>query len=144
MIAEETSLEIWAPRVLSLLRIAVALFFLEHGMQKLFGFPPRASGMGPVFPSLLWCAGVIESVGGVLVLLGLFTRPAAFVMSGEMAIGYFMSHAPRAFFPVLNGGDAAGLYCFIFFYLVFAGPGPWSLDALWRTGNSSVRNSSVT
>lgn len=130
MATGDSALEIWTPRVLSLLRIAVALFFLEHGTQKLFGLPPRASGMGPMFPSLIWFAGAIEFAGGILVLLGLFTRCAAFIMSGEMAIGYFMSHAPRAFFPVLNGGDAAGLYCFVFFYLAFAGPGPWSLDAL--------------
>jgi putative oxidoreductase len=126
-----TRFDLWTPRVLSLLRIAVALFFLEHGMQKLFGFPPR-TGAGPGFLSLLWFAGVLEFVGGLLVLLGLFTRPVAFLLSGEMAIGYFMAHAPRSFFPVLNGGDAAALYCFVFFYLAFAGPGPWSLDAQHR------------
>jgi putative oxidoreductase len=123
-------LDVWTPRILSLLRIAVALFFLEHGMQKLFGFPPRTMA-GPDFLTLLWFAGVIEFFGGLLVLVGLFTRPVAVLLSGEMAVGYFMAHAPRAFFPALNGGDAAALYCFIFFYLAFAGPGPWSLDALW-------------
>jgi putative oxidoreductase len=123
-------LDVWTPRLLSLLRIAVALF-MEHGMQKLFGFPPR-TGPGPGFLTLLWFAGVIEFLGGLLVLLGLFTRPIAFLLSGEMAIGYFMVHAPRSFFPVLNGGDAAALYSFIFLYLAFAGPSSWSLDAAWR------------
>lgn len=120
-----------APWVLSILRIMVALLFLEHGLSKLFGFPQ------PMPPSLLfsitWFAGVIEFVGGALVALGLFTRAAAFIMSGEMAIGYFFFHAPQGFFPILNHGDAAILYCFVFLYLVFAGAGPWSLDALlWR------------
>jgi putative oxidoreductase len=124
-------LDIWTPRLLSLLRITVALFFLEHGMQKLFGFPPRTAP-GPAFLNLLWFAGVFEFLGGLLVLLGLLTRPVAFLLSGEMAVGYFMVHAPRSFFPVLNGGDAAALYSFIFLYLTFAGPGPWSVDAAWR------------
>ena len=87
----------------------------------------------PAFMALEWFAGTVELTGGILVALGLFTRAAAFIMSGEMAIGYFMQHAPRSFFPLLNGGDAAVLYCFVFFYLVFAGAGPLSLDALlWR------------
>ena len=118
----------WAPRVLSLLRIMAALLFLQHGLQKLAGFPPMAGGAGPAAFTLLWFAGVIELVGGVLVLLGLFTRPAAFVMSGEMAVAYFLFHAPRNFFPAINGGDAAILFCFVFLYLAAAGPGPWSID----------------
>jgi len=118
-----------APYVLSILRIVVALLFLQHGLSKLFGFP-QPMAPPPMF-TMIWFAGVIELVGGVLVTLGLFTRVAAFIMSGEMAIGYFLAHAPRSFFPALNGGDPAILYCFVFLYLVFAGPGPWSLDALW-------------
>ncbi len=116
------------PYGLSILRIMAGLLFLEHGMAKLFGFPPH--GPMPGFPELEWFAGTIEFAGGALVALGLFTRVAALLMSGEMAIGYFMDHAPRSFFPLLNGGDAAVLFCFLFFYFVFAGAGPWSFDAL--------------
>ena len=131
-----TSLDRWAPHVLSILRIVVALLFLQHGLSKLFGFP-QAMAPPPMF-TMIWFAGVIELVGGVLLTLGLFTRPAAFIMSGEMAIGYFLAHAPRSFFPALNGGNLAILYCFVFLYLVFAGPGPWSLDALWLRKRRSL------
>lgn len=117
----------WAPRVLSILRIMAALLFFEHGTQKLLGFP--ASDFSPAVMSLSWIAGVLELVGGALLAIGLFTRPVAFVLSGQMAVAYFIAHAPNSFFPVLNGGEAAILYCFIFLYLVFAGPGPWSVDA---------------
>jgi putative oxidoreductase len=120
-----------APDVLSLLRIMTALLFLEHGLAKFFGFPQPMTP--PALWTLAWFAGAIELAGGVLLTLGLFTRAAALIMSGEMAVGYFIAHAPRGFFPLVNGGDAAVLYCFIFLYLVFAGGGPWSLDALlWR------------
>ena len=119
----------WAPRVLSILRIMTALLFLEHGTQKLLGFPPSPNP-GPALFSLLGIQGVIEIVGGVLLALGLFTRPVAFMLSGDMAVAYWMAHAPQSFFPVLNRGDAAILYCFVFLYLVLAGPGPWSLDAM--------------
>ena len=122
----------YAPYVLSIVRIVVALLFFEHGLSKMFGFP-----QGPALPvdfSLHWFSGVIELVGGALVALGLLTRIAAFIVSGEMAFAYFMSHAPHGFFPILNRGDGAILYCFIFLYIAFAGAGPWSLDALWNRG----------
>jgi putative oxidoreductase len=119
------------PYLLSILRIMVGLLFLEHGLSKVFGFPPH--GHLPVFPETEWFAGRIELIGGALVALGLFTRLAAFIVSGEMAFAYFISHAPRGFFPLLNGGEAAILFCFVFLYLAFAGAGPLSLDALlWR------------
>jgi putative oxidoreductase len=119
---------LWAPRVLSILRIVAALLLFEHGSQKLLGFPPTDNA--PAFLSLSWIAGALELVGGALLALGLFTRPVAFVLSGEMAFAYWLAHAPRSFFPVLNGGDAAILYCFVFLYIAFAGGGPWSVDAL--------------
>ena len=121
-------LTVWAPRVLSILRIVAALLFFEHGTQKLLGFPPHESP--PAVMSMSWIAGLLELVGGAFLILGLFTRPVAFILSGEMAFAYWIAHAPRSFFPVLNGGDAAILYCFVFLYLVFAGPGPWSIDAM--------------
>jgi putative oxidoreductase len=126
------SLERLAPYVLSIVRIMVALLFLEHGLAKLFGFPQQSTAPPELF-SLVWFSGAIELVGGAFAAVGLFTRAAAFIMSGEMAVGYFMAHAPQSFFPLINRGDGAILYCFIFLYLFFAGPGPWSLDALiWR------------
>jgi putative oxidoreductase len=119
----------WAPRVLSLLRIMTGLQFLEHGTQKLFAFPPRSGPTGPDLMSLLGVQGCLEVVGGLLIILGLFTRPVAFILAGDMAAAYFMSHYPRSFFPILNGGDAAILYCFVFLYLSAAGGGVWSIDA---------------
>ena len=125
----------WAPRLLSLLRIVAALIFLEHGTQKLLGFPPMAEGMAMPAPlTLIWFAGLLELFGGLLLLAGLLTRPVAFVLAGEMAVAYWMSHAPRSLFPALNAGDAAILYCFVFLYLAAAGPGPWSLDARLAPG----------
>ncbi len=121
---------VWAPRVLSILRIVAALLFFEHGTTKLLGFPP--SDHSPEVLSLSWIAGALELVGGALLIVGLFTRPVAFILSGEMAFAYWMAHAPRSSFPLVNGGDAAILYCFVFLYLAFAGGGPWSLDALRR------------
>jgi putative oxidoreductase len=118
----------WAPRVLSVLRIVAALLFMEHGMQKLLGFPPSPNP-SPALLSISGIAGVLELFGGALLAAGLFTRPVAFILSGEMAIGYWMVHAPRSFFPILNGGDAAILYCFVFLYFAFAGGGPWGVDA---------------
>ena len=121
----------WAPRMLGILRIVAALIFIAHGTQKLFGFPaPPQSGLPAAF-SLYWIGGVLEAFGGLLLLLGLFTRPVAFVLAGEMAVAYWMFHAPRSFYPILNGGDAAILYCFVFLYIAVAGGGAWSLDSLW-------------
>ncbi len=120
----------WSPRLLSVLRIVAALLFLQHGLAKLFGFPHVASFDNLKLASLLGVAGIIEVAGSVLLLIGLFTRPAAFILSGEMAVAYFMSHAPRAFFPILNQGELAVLFCFVFLYLAAAGGGVWSLDRM--------------
>lgn len=122
------TLQIWSPRVLAVLRVVTALLFLQHPLMKFFGFP------GPMgashLPPLIMAAGVIEIIGAPLILLGLFTRPVAFVLSGEMAAAYWMAHARHSMWPVLNGGEPPILFCFIFLYLVFAGPGSWSLDEL--------------
>jgi putative oxidoreductase len=126
----DETLNRWAPSVLSILRIVAALLYLQHGLSKLFGFPQP--GHMPEFLTLIWFAGIIELVGSILVGLGLFTRIAALIMSGEMAFAYFMAHAPKAPYPINNGGELAIMFCFVFFYFVFAGAGPWSLDALWR------------
>jgi putative oxidoreductase len=123
--------EMWGPRILTVLRIMVGLLFLEHGTQKILGFPPSANP-GPALLSLMGIQGLIELVGGVLIVVGLFTRPVAFILCGDMAVAYFMSHAPNSFFPIVNRGDAAILYCFVFLYLAVAGGGAWSLDASRR------------
>jgi putative oxidoreductase len=125
-----SSLDRLAPYVLSILRIMAALLFIEHGLAKFFGFPVRTLEVPPLF-DLEWFAAVIEFGGGVLLALGLFTRAAALIASGEMAIGYFLFHAPEGFHPYVNHGELAIMYCFVFLYLVFAGAGPWSLDALF-------------
>lgn len=122
----------YAPHVLSLLRVITALLFMQHGLMKLFQFPGPQPGAPDPLPPLLLAAALIELVGGGLVALGLFTRVAAFVCSGQMAVAYFMAHGSQGFWPALNGGELAITYCFVFLYLVFAGPGPWSLDALVR------------
>jgi putative oxidoreductase len=116
----------WAPHILSILRILAAATFLTHGTMKLFGWPAPFE-----FPlnGLLYVGAILEVVGGLLLTVGLFSRPVAFVLSGEMAVAYFMAHAPQGFFPALNGGEAAMLFCFIFLYIAAAGPGPWSIDA---------------
>ena len=119
----------WEPYALALLRIVSGLLFLEHGTQKFLSFPPgERAGSGWGFESLGAFAGPIEIVAGLLITLGLFTRPAAFVASGTMAVAYWYAHAPQGAFPVNNGGDAAILFCFVFLYLVFAGPGAISID----------------
>jgi len=133
---ESTLQSVWAPRLLSILRIVAALIFMEHGTQKLLGFPVSERA-APELLSLSGIAGILELVGGALLVLGLFTRPVAFILSGEMAVAYWMAHAPQSFFPVNNGGDAAILYCFVFLYLFAAGGGPWSLDA-WLRGEGKV------
>ena len=124
--------DIWTPRVLSVVRIVIALLFIEHGTQKLVGFPP--GGPGPVpMGSMLGAAALIEILGGTLLFFGLFTRFAAFIMCGEMAVAYFTVHAPRGPFPVVNQGEPAILFCFLFLFFVFSGAGSWSLDALiWK------------
>lgn len=127
-----SNLSAWSPRVLSILRIIAALLFMEHGLMKLFEFPGPQAGAPSPLPPMLLAAAWIELVGGGLIALGLFTRAAAFVCSGQMAAAYFIAHASQGFWPALNGGDAAILFCFIFLYLVFAGGGPWSLDRAVR------------
>jgi putative oxidoreductase len=121
-----TFLRGWAPQILSVLRILAAATFLTHGTMKLFGWPAP-------FPYplnvMLYTAAVLELVGGLLLVLGLFTRPVAFVLSGLMAFAYFIGHASGGFFPALNGGEPALLFCFVFLYIAAAGPGPWSVDA---------------
>lgn len=119
----------WEPRVRGILRIIIGLLFLQHGSAKLLGFPHQAMFDQLQLASMLGVAGIIELVGGALFTVGLFTRVVAFIMSGEMAVGYFMAHAPKSFFPALNGGDAAILYCLIFFWFFVGGPGAFSLDA---------------
>jgi putative oxidoreductase len=137
------SLERWSPYMLGVLRFVAALVFLEHGTQKLLGFPPGSNPQPALF-SLFGFAGLLELVGGLLLLLGLLTRPVAFILAGEMAVAYFLGHAPRAFFPVNNGGDAAILYCFVFLYFVFSGPGAWSIDrARFPTRAGSTSNAEV-
>jgi len=119
----------WAPRLLGVLRIVSAFLFMLHGTQKLFNFPAMPEGRSqPAMFELTWYAGMLETFGGFLLLIGLFTRPTAFVLSGLMAFAYWIAHAPRSLYPVLNGGDAAILFCFVFLYIVAAGPGAFSVD----------------
>jgi putative oxidoreductase len=122
----------WSPRLLSVLRIVSGLLFFEHGTSKLLNFPPPGPEMPAELSPLSMIAGALELVGGALLTAGLFTRIVAFVLSGEMAAAYFIAHAPQSFFPILNHGDAAILFCFIFLYLAAAGGGEWSLDRVLR------------
>lgn len=119
----------WAPRLQSVLRIVLALLFLAHGIVKIFGFPAGAQPGQVPLASLFGAAAILELVGGAALLIGLFTRPVAFLLSGEMAVAYFTVHAKQGFFPVLNGGELAIIYCFAFLYFSAAGAGPWSIDA---------------
>jgi len=124
----------WEPYARSLLRIVAGLTFSLHGYQKMFGLFGGMGGTGakPPFLSLLWTAGALETVGGALLILGLFTTPVAFILCGEMAVAYFLRHFPQGFWPVTNKGEPAVLYCFVFLYLFTAGPGAWGLDNLLR------------
>jgi putative oxidoreductase len=128
----EGTFEVWAPRVLSILRIVAAFLFLFHGTAKLLHVPHQAQFDNVQLMSLIGIQGVIELVGGALLLIGLFSRPVAFILSGDMAVAYFMAHFPKSWLPLLNGGDLAVLFCFVFLYLFVAGPGPWSIDARMR------------
>jgi len=134
----------WAPRALSVLRIVTGLMIIEHGMGKLIGFPalPAYANVQPL--SLLGAAGFIELIGGALLILGLLTRPAAFILSGEMAVAYFMAHAPGGFWPIVNKGEAAVFYCFAFLFIAAHGAGIWSLDSLrLRSAPASVTRPGV-
>ena len=126
------TLAAWAPRALSVLRIITGLMIIQHGMAKLLGFPAVASfaNLNPL--SLIGVAGFIELIGGALLIVGLLTRPVAFIVSGEMAFAYFMAHAPKSFFPLINGGTLAIMFCFTCLYLSTAGAGPWSVDAAMK------------
>jgi putative oxidoreductase len=123
----------WSPRLLSVLRIVAAFLFMMHGTAKLFQIPHQAQFDNLQLMSLMGIQGMLEAGGGVLLLIGLLSRPVAFVLSGDMAIAYFMAHWPKGWLPLLNGGDLAVLFCFVFLYLWVAGPGPWSVDAHLRS-----------
>ena len=132
-----TFLTAWSPRVLSVLRIIVGFLFIAHGSQKLFNYPASEQSGGSL-AGLILVAAILEFFGGLLFLVGLFTRPVAFLLSGFMAVAYFMAHAPQGFLPLVNKGEMAVLYCFVFLYFFFAGGGAWSLDNLiWRRGSES-------
>jgi putative oxidoreductase len=124
--------EMWSPRILSVLRIVTALLFMAHGTAKLFQMPHQPIFDNLQLMSLLGLQGVLEAGGGLLLLIGLFSRPVAFILSGDMAVAYFMTHWPKGWLPIVNGGDLAVLFCFVFLYLCVAGPGPWSLDARFQ------------
>jgi putative oxidoreductase len=126
---EKSFISNWTPRLLGVMRIVIGLLFLQHGSAKLFGVPHVAMFDGVQLFSLMGFAGILELVGGALIALGLFTRPAAFLLSGEMAVAYFIAHAPKGFLPVLNQGELAVVYCFIFLYLAIAGAGAYSIDS---------------
>jgi putative oxidoreductase len=128
----------WQPQLLAVLRIVVALLFLEHALIKLLGFPPGGKPGLQDVGSFLWIAGVIELVTSLFVLLGLFTRAAAFVAAGEMAVAYWMVHAKMGLYPAVNMGEGAILFCFVFLYLAAAGPGAWSVDGA-RMKNAPIR-----
>ena len=134
--SEPTIISKWktyAPQLRSILRIVAAIMFIQVGTMKLFGFPMSMPGGNTAsFFSEIWFAGFLEVFGGAFILIGLFTRPVAFILAGEMAVAYFQSHAPKSIWTVINGGAPAVLFCFIWLYLSAAGPGPWSIDAKRR------------
>jgi putative oxidoreductase len=132
----------WAPELLSVLRIIAAFLFMQVGTAKLFAFPAAVMPGGGTAPawSLAWVAGVLETFGGALLLVGLWTRPVAFILSGEMAFAYFIGHAPQHLWPVINQGSGAILFCFVYLYISAAGPGPWSVDAALRRGRRELSN----
>jgi putative oxidoreductase len=129
----------WAPRLLSVLRIVTAFLFAVHGAQKLFNAPPSPTGSVQI-ASLMGVAGILEFFGGLFLLVGLLTRPIAFLLSGMMAVAYFMAHASGGFLPLANKGEPAVLFCFIFLYLAAAGPGPWSVDNLLRRRSNEAES----
>ena len=133
-------LTLWQPRVLSIVRIIAAFLFMQHGGMKIFGFPAESHSAFELF-SLIGLAGVLELFGGFLLLVGLFTRPVAFILSGQMAFAYFMAHAPKDFWPLNNGGELAIMFCFTFLYFVFAGGGSWSVDCLCKCKRSGTGQS---
>ena len=132
------NLEAWSPRVLAAVRIITALLFIEHGLMKLVAFPAAIPGLPTPLPGILVAAAIIEVVGGALIAVGLFTRITAFICSGQMAVAYFMAHAPKGFWPAVNQGEAAILFCFVFLYFAFAGAGAWSVDAYLSTSRQSL------
>jgi len=134
MNARQSFFQVWSPRVLSVLRIVAAFLFMQHGGQKLLGFPVPQRHEFDLF-SLSGVSGVLELFGGFMLLIGLLTRPIAFLLSGLMAFAYFIAHAPKGFWPILNGGELAAMYCFLFLYVAVAGGGEWSLDYL-RSGKN--------
>ena len=141
MTIDNAMLESWRPRALAVLRIVTAYLFIPHGTAKLFGVPHVAAFDGLQLMSLVGLAGILEVFGGALILIGLFTRPVAFVLCGFNAVAYFMAHASQgnALLPMLNGGELAVLYCFVFLYFVFSGAGAWSVDAMRRGGAAAPR-----
>jgi len=130
MLNSSTLSTIWAPRALTLLRVMAGLLFVEHGTAKLFNFPEGGFPGSPPLASMIGASAIMEFAGGLLITIGLFTRPVAFLLAGEMAVAYFLVHAPGSFFPILNHGEGAILYCFIFLYLFTTGAGPWSVDEM--------------
>jgi putative oxidoreductase len=134
----------WSPRLLSILRIVAAFLFIQHGTQKILGYPlgPDAQWTAPEMFTMRWTAGVLELFGGILLLVGLFTRPVAFILSGQMAVAYFYAHANQTFWPILNRGELAALYSFLFLYLAVVGGGIWSLDWLVRGKEQKLQTES--
>jgi putative oxidoreductase len=130
---DQSFFQVWSPRLLSVLRIVTALLFMMHGTAKLFQMPHQAMFDSLQVMSLMGLQGALEAGGGLLLLIGLFSRAVAFVLSGDMAVAYFTAHWPKSWLPILNGGDLAVLFCFVFLYLWVAGPGPWSIDAQVRS-----------